>query len=87
MRVYAYPTGIAFYSGDAAAKRKLVDDVRNCCLYNGFFQITGHPVPLELQQKIMDWNKKFFELPLEQKMEVNKGIPVTWTYSVTSSVH
>ena len=52
-----------------------MEDVRNCCLHNGFFQITGHSVPIELQNKIMDWNKKFFDLSLEQKMEVNKGTP------------
>ncbi|KAL1604009.1 hypothetical protein SLS60_005601 [Paraconiothyrium brasiliense] len=68
----------AFYTGDAAAKKKLVDDVRSCCLHNGFFQITGHNVPLELQQGIMDWNKKFFDLPLEQKMEINKDTSNTW---------
>ncbi|KAF2442348.1 Clavaminate synthase-like protein [Karstenula rhodostoma CBS 690.94] len=68
----------AFYTGDAAAKKKLVDDVRSCCLHNGFFQITGHNVPRELQQGIMDWNKKFFDLPLEQKMEVNKDTSNTW---------
>lgn len=50
-----------------------MEDVRDCCLHNGFFQITGHNVPLELQQSIMDWNKKFFDLSLEQKMEVSKG--------------
>jgi hypothetical protein len=64
----------AFYSNDASAKKKLVDDVRSCCLHNGFFQITGHSVPLELQNKIMNWNKRFFDLSLEQKNEVNKGI-------------
>jgi isopenicillin N synthase-like dioxygenase len=47
--------------------------VRNCCLHNGFFQITGHAVPIELQKKMMDWNKKFFHLPLEEKSKVNKG--------------
>jgi isopenicillin N synthase-like dioxygenase len=26
-----------------------------------------------LQQKMMDWNKKFFNLPLEEKNKVNKG--------------
>jgi isopenicillin N synthase-like dioxygenase len=55
------------------AKQTLVDDVRSCCLHNGFFQITGHPVPLELQKKIMDWIKRFFDLPLEEKMKINKG--------------
>tara|TARA_R110002003_G_scaffold114_6_gene9868 strand:- start:3781 stop:3915 length:135 start_codon:yes stop_codon:yes gene_type:complete len=43
-------------------------------LHNGFFQITGHNVPLELQRKIMEWNKKFFDLDLEQKNKINKGM-------------
>lgn len=63
----------AFYSNDPAAKKKLVDDVRDCCLHNGFFQITGHEVPMELQNRIMKWNKNFFDLPLEEKKKVGKG--------------
>jgi isopenicillin N synthase-like dioxygenase len=66
-------TFLGFYKSDAAAKKQLVDEVRNCCLHNGFFQITGHNVPLELQNRIMEWNKKFFDLELEQKNKVNKG--------------
>lgn len=62
-----------FYKNDASARKQLVEEVRNCCLHNGFFQITGHKVPIELQNKIMEWNKKFFALSLEQKNEVNKG--------------
>lgn len=46
-----------FYKGDSATKKELVEEVRNCCLHNGFFQITGHNVPLELQNKMMDWSK------------------------------
>ncbi|KAF2653695.1 Clavaminate synthase-like protein [Lophiostoma macrostomum CBS 122681] len=68
----------AFYSDDPIAKQKLVENVRDCCLHNGFFQITGHPVPLELQNKIMEWNKKFFDLPLEEKMKINKDTSNTW---------
>ena len=39
-----------FYGADSEAKAKLVEEVRECCHYNGFFQITGHKVPLELQR-------------------------------------
>lgn len=65
---------VAFYSEDSAAKAKLVNDIRECCLYNGFFQITNHRVPIELQQKVMGCVKQFFDLTLEQKMEVDKSI-------------
>ncbi|KAF2257710.1 Clavaminate synthase-like protein [Lojkania enalia] len=67
-----------FYSNNASAKEKLVADVRNCCRHNGFFQITGHNVPLELQQKIMEWNKRFFDLSLEEKMTVSKDTTNIW---------
>lgn len=64
----------AFYDSDSARKQKLVSQVRDCCQYNGFFQITNHPVPLELQERVMAWNKKFFDLPLEEKKKVGKGM-------------
>ncbi|CAN9319841.1 unnamed protein product [Alternaria sp. RS040] len=67
-----------FYQSDATSKKQLVEEVRNCCLHNGFFQITGHNVPIDLQQKMMDWNKKFFNLPLEEKNKVNKDTSNTW---------
>ncbi|KAK7545602.1 1-aminocyclopropane-1-carboxylate oxidase [Phyllosticta paracitricarpa] len=66
-----------FYSQDPAAKKKLVDQVRDCCLHNGFFQIINHPVPVELQQRVMQWNKRFFDLPLEVKKSVGKDLN-TW---------
>ncbi|KAL1637204.1 hypothetical protein SLS56_000863 [Neofusicoccum ribis] len=67
----------AFYDSDPAKKQELVSQVRDCCLHNGFFQITNHPVPLELQERVMAWNKKFFDLPLEEKKKVGKELN-TW---------
>lgn len=64
---------LAFYSGDEAAKVKLVEQVRDCCLHNGFFQITGHKIPLELQQRLLKLIKEFFALPKEDKLKVHKG--------------
>ncbi|KAL6400226.1 2og-fe oxygenase [Ilyonectria robusta] len=61
-----------FYSGDPALKQKVVDQVRASCLYNGFFQIIGHSVPLTQQKAIMEGAKKFFAMPLEEKKKVAK---------------
>ncbi|KAH6886308.1 hypothetical protein B0T10DRAFT_607996 [Thelonectria olida] len=61
-----------FYSGNPAEKQKVVDQVRASCLYNGFFQIIGHSVPLEQQKFVMDGAKKFFSMPLEEKKKVSK---------------
>ncbi|OOF93958.1 hypothetical protein ASPCADRAFT_516918 [Aspergillus carbonarius ITEM 5010] len=63
----------SFYGGDSAAKAQLVEAVRNSCLYNGFFQITGHRVPLELQRRVMQCAQRFFELPLEEKLKIDKN--------------
>ncbi|PGH03882.1 hypothetical protein AJ79_07240 [Helicocarpus griseus UAMH5409] len=67
----------AIYGDDPAEKAKLVDKVKQCCLYNGFFQITGHRVPLELQKGIMNCSKRLFKLPLEKKDKINKD-KTTW---------
>lgn len=62
-----------FYGNDSEAKAKLVEEVRKCCHYNGFFQITGHRVPLELQKRVMECSKRFFNLPLEEKLQIDKS--------------
>lgn len=61
------------YEEDGEAKIRLVEEVRKCCHYNGFFQITGHRVPLELQRRVMNCSKRFFDLPLEEKLKIDKS--------------
>lgn len=63
----------SFYGGDSQAKANLVEEVRKCCLYNGFFQITGHRVPLDLQRRVMECSRRFFNLPLEEKLQIDKS--------------
>ncbi|PYH87785.1 Clavaminate synthase-like protein [Aspergillus ellipticus CBS 707.79] len=62
-----------FYGGDSAAKAQLVQTIRDSCLYNGFFQITGHRVPLDLQRRVMGCARRFFDLPLEEKLKIDKN--------------
>ena len=64
----------AYYSDDENARAKLVEEVRKCCLYNGFFQIKNHSVPLELQRRVMKCAKRFFDLPVEEKLQIDKSI-------------
>ena len=49
---------------------RVVDAVRDACTTYGFFQLVGHGVSLETQEKMLDCAKTFFKLSLEQKMEV-----------------
>ncbi|GKT58294.1 2OG-Fe(II) oxygenase [Colletotrichum tofieldiae] len=66
-----------FHSEDPVQKQKVVDQIRDSCLYNGFFQIIGHSVPLAQQKSAMQNAKKFFALPLEEKQKVAKE-NTTW---------
>ncbi|OQO11602.1 hypothetical protein B0A48_03329 [Cryoendolithus antarcticus] len=66
-----------FYGGDEVAKAALVDQVRRCCLHNGFFQIVGHRVPQSLQQDVLRCVQSFFSLPQEEKDKVHKD-NTTW---------
>ncbi|KAG0152976.1 hypothetical protein PDIDSM_1935 [Penicillium digitatum] len=63
-----------FYEKDSDAKSKLIEEVRECCHYNGFFQITGHRAPLGLQRRVMDCSRRFFDLPLEEKLKIDKNL-------------
>ncbi|KAG9239300.1 hypothetical protein BJ875DRAFT_531822 [Amylocarpus encephaloides] len=67
----------AFYGVDEKAKTQLVEDVKKCCLHNGFFQIVGHKVSTELQEKTIKFAKEFFALPQEQKNKFHKD-QTTW---------
>lgn len=64
---------LGFYSEDPAEKKKVVDQVHESCLYNGFFQILGHSVPVDKQAKALQCAKKLFNLPLEEKEKVSKN--------------
>jgi isopenicillin N synthase-like dioxygenase len=66
-------SGTVFYSGDVEAKAQLVEEVKKCCLHNGFFQIVGHRVSAELQEKTIGCVKEFFALPPEEKNKAHKS--------------
>lgn len=68
---HAYQS-VDFYSSDLAKKERIVQQVRDSCLYNGFFQIKNHTVPLEQQVAVMTCAKKFFSLDLVEKQAVSK---------------
>lgn len=49
---------------------EVVDAVRHACTTYGFFQLAGHGVSREAQERILDCAKRFFELPMEDRMKV-----------------
>ncbi|MCJ1268277.1 2-oxoglutarate-dependent dioxygenase asL3 [Lobaria immixta] len=52
------------------AVNEVVDSVRHACTTYGFFQLVGHGVSDEERDGILECAKRFFELPVEEKMEV-----------------
>lgn len=54
-----------------------MDQIRESCLYNGFFQIKGHGVDASLQEQVFKVSKEFFSLPTSEKQKVGKDLN-TW---------
>ncbi len=44
--------------------------IREACMVNGFFYVSGHGVPLQLQQELERVSSHFFSLPAEKKMRI-----------------
>lgn len=54
------------------ARRSVVVAIRDACITYGFFQLVGHGIPRELQQKVLGCAEDFFSLPMIEKMEVSQ---------------
>ncbi|HEX6995490.1 MAG TPA: 2-oxoglutarate and iron-dependent oxygenase domain-containing protein [Gammaproteobacteria bacterium] len=54
-------------SPDAPASRELVRRLREACRDPGFFYVTGHGVPPELDRAVMRVARRFFALPDDEK--------------------
>lgn len=54
------------------ARDAVVAAVGDACIMYGFFQLVGHGVPLELQEKALQCSGDFFSLPMDEKMEVSQ---------------
>jgi hypothetical protein len=70
-RTWLIRYNVAFYGTDATKKQELADQVRSACLAKGFFQITNHGIPEELQDAVFEQSRAFFSLPLEEKMRTS----------------
>ena len=51
---------------------EVVKQVRFACENIGFFQIVNHGVSLELQRAVFQASRKFFELPMSEKMAMKR---------------
>jgi isopenicillin N synthase-like dioxygenase len=64
-----------YHSSDPKVKAKFIDDLKRSLEEFGFVVISGHTIPHELIKKLYAVQKKYFELPVEEKMKnfVNNG--------------
>ncbi|KAL4790349.1 hypothetical protein BDV19DRAFT_382360 [Aspergillus venezuelensis] len=51
------------------AKDKVVEAMRDACSTFGFFYLVGHGIPEEDRLQILECTKRYFDLPMEEKME------------------
>ena len=59
-----------FLAGTAEGKRQVAAQVGRACEEIGFLTIIGHGVSTELVQRTYDVSRRFFDLPLEEKLKV-----------------
>lgn len=62
-----------FFAENASEQlaNEVVEAVRHACNTYGFFQIVGHGVSEEERDGILECAKRFFDLPIEEKMKLH----------------
>jgi hypothetical protein len=50
---------------------KVISSVREACTGTGFFQLVGHGIEPELQQRVFKGAEKLFKLPMEEKVKLD----------------
>ena len=63
-----------YLSGNQKRMEHCAAQIREACLTQGFFQIVNHDIPLSLQKQMFKVSKEFFDLPLEEKMKLDKSL-------------
>ncbi|MBV9753141.1 MAG: 2-oxoglutarate and iron-dependent oxygenase domain-containing protein, partial [Hyphomicrobiales bacterium] len=61
---------LPFREGAAAGKAKVAREIRGACEGSGFFYLAQHGVPRAEVDAVFDASKRFFALPLEERMKV-----------------
>jgi isopenicillin N synthase-like dioxygenase len=59
------------FSDDAAERRGVAWEIHKACRNTGFFYIANHRVPPALVDAQFEWTRRFFDLPLAEKLAVH----------------
>ena len=55
----------------STAAEEIIQAVRQACEETGFFQVTGHGLPAKIQEELFAAARKFFVLPMEEKIKLD----------------
>jgi hypothetical protein len=58
------------FSPVLADRAKVAAQIRDACIRVGFFYAKGHGIPQDMIDKTFGWAEHFFELPIEEKMQL-----------------
>lgn len=50
---------------------RIIEQVRSACEMSGFFQLTNHGVPVNLQKSLFKAAESFFTLPYDEKKKLD----------------
>jgi isopenicillin N synthase-like dioxygenase len=59
------------FGADARARASVADAIAAACEAHGFFYVVGHGVAAEVLQRLEDESRRFFALPLEDRMAIS----------------
>jgi isopenicillin N synthase-like dioxygenase len=62
-----------YFTGSEPEKQRIARELHAACCAPGFFQITGHTIPAELQQRLLSVLPNFFALPQEKKAALHRS--------------
>lgn len=60
-------------TGDATARQRAVEDLRHALQHVGFFVLTGHGMDWAIVEEAFAQIRRFFDLPMDEKMSVKVG--------------
>lgn len=62
---------IGCFVGNTEGQKETAEEIREACKASGFFYVKGHGVKKGLRERLLEASKVFFELPMEEKMQIH----------------